>query len=148
MENIFFAAFLILSGIIMAISGYGAVLSVILGRRSREAQARHLPKIVTKVGFLITGGVLVVRLVENGASPLSWASWFYLLGLCVSGVGLGMFTFASVKELVLADVAEGKTRFENIERDIVTHGERLDAEEVRNTNIEQTAREARARERP
>jgi hypothetical protein len=132
MEKVFFGVFLIVSGIIMAISAYGVGLSVILGRRSREARERHMPRVIVKAGFLITSLVLVITLVQNGASPLSWRSWFYLLGLCISGVGLGMFTFSSVKEMVISDVASGRTRFEAIEK-------RLDAEEIRNTNIEDAA---------
>jgi hypothetical protein len=148
MEKVFFGVFLIVSGVIMAVSAYGAALSIVLARRSREAKGRHVPKVIVKTGFLITSSVLVITLVQRGASPLGWQSWFYLFGLCVSGAGLGMFTFDSVRELVLADVAEGKTRFEGIERDIVRHGERLDAEEIRNTAIEATAdkdREERGR---
>ncbi len=49
---------------------------------------RHLWLAVTKAGVVITQGVLLWRVISAGVVDSSPAVWFYLIGLCVAGVGI------------------------------------------------------------
>jgi hypothetical protein len=154
MDQLFYAAFLIISSGLAGVSAFGLALSLRLSRRGPREKAEHLPRILVKTGFLITSGVLLYALVGQGATPTNWRSWVYLTGLVIAGTGIVLFTRDSVEELVQHElqVETGDTsanvllhRLGDIERQLSHYGDRITTEEHRNDAVERAARVSKTR---
>ena len=143
MDKFFYGVFLIVSSIIGGIAGYGVILNLLLYPNDPK---RHLARLLVKAGYVITSGVLLFAIISQGSTPTTWKSWAYLVGLCITGVGLGMMTMFDVEEKVVTDVPRSNksdiVRLDDLERLAREHGFRLTAEEARNNDIEERARVA------
>jgi hypothetical protein len=95
MDKLFFAAFIVASSFVAGVSVFDLWLNARLYRTNRKARR---PLVFIKSGFIITSAVLLEALITAGASPSTWRSWAYLLGVIVTGIGLAMVTLNDIEE--------------------------------------------------
>lgn len=139
-DKIFYGVFLVVSAAIAGICAFGIYLNVVLWHNDPK---RHMSRLLIKIGYVITAGVLLTALISQGSTPATWRAWLYLLGLSISGLGLGQLTLFDVEEKVITDVprTEAPTviRLDVLEKLAAAQGLRITLEEERNTAAEEAA---------
>jgi len=97
-----------LYGLFLMLAGGGTFLAGFtawLHWQLKKADGReHLDHIITKVGIIVTQGVLILRLMQLGTVDVTAWGWAFLAGLGVMDVGLARQVRSLIEKVAESEV--------------------------------------------
>lgn len=102
MQKVLFTLILLGSAAGCGLAAIVAAMQVKLAKIDSETH-KHVAQFITKIGIVLTQGILTWRIAESQTADPTWYAWLYVIGLAVTSVGLGLQVREVIFDLVRAE---------------------------------------------